>query len=397
MWGFDEMTCLNAFSNASGRSSTSTSRAISLNRLDCSGSSGLSLSVIAYSLFSKNAKFNCPFITRLRNRQRATDPFSFLMHTNRLISQALSFGTQQRQIGPFLIVHAQLCAVGHTEIKLSQIPLQVLFAHLLVNPNQTALENAEIALGGVGMHPAIVAIARKLFLVFNGFVLANRHQEFVRLRAIGMQNGSGFHALLNGLPHLAHAALINHFGTDRAAALYKGDETLVVRPHNPVVGAGLAGRDDLSLIGLDNDAGTANRVSGTGVHRLTDAVTKEPRGFQTATKSALQLTSADAFLAAAHEVHGLQPNPKRHVAGLKNGAHADGIRLFAGIALVQARTGGFAVQLANALSAFAVKAYRAMRPEFGFHIRESGFFIVEMLGGKCGLHGGNSLTAITTY
>jgi hypothetical protein len=305
--------------------------------------------------------------------------------------------TQQRQIGPFLIVHAQLCSVGHTEIKFGQIPLQVLFAHLLINPNQTALKNAEIALGGVGMHSAIVAIARELFLVLNGFVLASRHQEFVRLSAVGMQYGSGFHALLNGLPHLAHAALINHFGTDRSAAFNQSDKTPVFGPHFPVSGAGFWGGDDFSLICLDNDAGTANRVSRTGVHRFTDAVAKEPRGFQPTAKSALQLAGADAFLAAAHEVHGLQPDPQRHVAGFENGPHADGKRFLTGIALVQARTGGFAVQLANALGPFAVKAYRTMGPQFGFDIRKGGVFVVEMIGGKCGLHGGNSLTTITTY
>jgi hypothetical protein len=85
------------------------------------------------------------------------------------------------------------------------------------------------------------------------------------------------------------------------------------------------------------------------------------------------------------------------VAGLENGAHPDGERLLAGVAFVQARAGGFAVQLADALTAIALKAYRAIRPQLGFDIRKGGVFVVEMIGGKCGLDGGNSLAAISTH
>jgi transposase len=52
--------------------------------------------VSPYSFSMNNGKDNCPSTTRLRNRQRAFGPFSFLIGANRLMGKALALGTRQR-------------------------------------------------------------------------------------------------------------------------------------------------------------------------------------------------------------------------------------------------------------------------------------------------------------
>jgi hypothetical protein len=48
-----------------------------------------------------------------------------------------------------LIVHAQRNAIRIAEVKLGQVAVQVGFADVLIDANQAALQDAEIALDGV--------------------------------------------------------------------------------------------------------------------------------------------------------------------------------------------------------------------------------------------------------
>lgn len=81
-------------------------------------------------------------------------------------------------------------------------------------------------------------------------------------------------------------------------------------------------------------------------------------------------------------MHGLKPEMQTNMAGLEDGAHADGEGLAAGIAFVKAGTGGLALQTADANGFFAVRADRAFRPKPGFHVLERFVLIVEVRGGK---------------
>ena len=67
-----------------------------------------------------------------------------------------------------------------------------------------------------------------------------------------------------------------------------------------------------------------------------DAMAKEPSALVGHFQGAVHLVGANALLAAAHKVDGLQPLVERNVAFLKNGAHADGELAFAVRALVEA-------------------------------------------------------------
>jgi hypothetical protein len=107
-------------------------------------------------------------------------------------------------------------------------------------------------------------------------------------------------------------------------------------------------------------------------------VTEEPRGFHAAPEHPLYLAGRDTFLAGAHEVDDLEPQPQRQVARLEQGANPHGEWLPAAVALVKAGTGAFASELAYALPLPAMVADRAIGPQPGFDIGESGFFIVEV-------------------
>ena len=56
-------------------------------------------------------------------------------------------------------------------------------------------------------------------------------------------------------------------------------------------------------------------------------------GLHAAFQGPLDLAGRETLLAAGHEVDDLQPDMKRHMAGLENGSHPDGERFPAGVAL----------------------------------------------------------------
>ena len=63
---------------------------------------------------------------------------------------------------------------------------------------------------------------------------------------------------------------------------------------------------------------------------------KVPRSFHATAKHPLKLPRADAFLAGAKQMDGLQPHAKRQVTILENRTLAYGKGLAAGVALVKA-------------------------------------------------------------
>ena len=115
---------------------------------------------------------------------------------------------------------------------------------------------------------------------------------------------------------------------------------------------------------------------------------EEPCGFHAPAEGALKLATAEMpFLLAAKQINGLKPNVQLDMAGLKNGPHADGEGLAAGVALVQADAGCFAFEGSAIVHDPAVRADAPERPQPSFDVGEGGFFTMEMIGGKSGLHG----------
>jgi hypothetical protein len=113
-------------------------------------------------------------------------------------------------------------------------------------------------------------------------------------------------------------------------------------------------------------------------------MSEEPSGLHAALKHPLDLASGDALLTGAHKMDDLKPEMQRKVAGLENGAHADGKGLAALVALVEALASSFASKLLDALavSIAAMMANWPIRPKARLNISESFVFVLEVWGVK---------------
>ena len=149
---------------------------------------------------------------------------------------------------------------------------------------------------------------------------------------------------------------------------------------------------DEGFVAFDDLASAAERRSENAVllgHGFPDAVAEEPGGFHGALQDALNLARADPLLGSAHQMDDLQPQMQRQMRAFEDGPLADRELPAAGIALVKAEARRCTVHASYALNLATVSAHRAIRPQFGFHIGERGFFILQVRGGKSGLGHGN--------
>jgi hypothetical protein len=141
----------------------------------------------------------------------------------------------------------------------------------------------------------------------------------------------------------ADAAMVHRHRSDIAAALHKA-ENVSVRLAAETGELSFAGIGDRGFVCFYGLAGTAklSSVRCRG-HRFPNPVAKKPSGFHAAIEHPLNLARRDAFLRTVKQVDDLQPQMQGKVAILENRPHANREWLFAGIALVQARTGRLAV------------------------------------------------------
>jgi hypothetical protein len=214
-------------------------------------------------------------------------------------------------------------------------------------------------------------------VVVNAFMLREA-SEFVVLRLVSDQTAIGAH---KGAQVLADAAMIERHGTDIAASFDKTENLWIVSTAAEVCWPlGLARLCQFRFVGFHCLASAAKRTSRNWRHCLPDTHSKEPCGFHAALEHPLDLTGANAFLAGAEQVDHLQPQVQAEVAILENGAHTHREGLFAGVTFVEAGTGRFAAQLADPLSAAAMVAYRAIRPQSRLHESESCRLGLELRG-----------------
>jgi hypothetical protein len=304
-------------------------------------------------------------------RRRLTQ-LGFLM--SRLIGQPFALEALQRNVGALRIIDAKFRASIHTEIKLSQISVQVLLIHVLIHADEAALEDREEPFQGVGVH--IAARPFELGVIDRLVLLLGRHDELVRLRAVGDQTAVLVQMFDQGT---AHVAMIQVHGTDRAATLDQ-DEDLgrgLGIQRGPSGLAGLGRLRQIGFVGLDGLTFAADRAA-VVLYSLPDAMAQEPGGFHAAAKHSLKLPGADAFLAGAHQVDDLEPQVQRQVAGFEDGAHADSERLLAGVALAEAGPSSFPAQAADAAGLAAMRADRAIGPEPRLNIFERSGFVLQV-------------------
>jgi hypothetical protein len=184
----------------------------------------------------------------------------------------------------------------------------------------------------------------------------------------------------------AHGAVVvQQLGPNVAATLHKAHYDWIMRLAAKSSRAlRLAGARQFGFVGLNGLAKAAKLGRIAGSHGMADAVSKVPSGFHAATKEALKLAGGDAFLAAAKQMDGLEPQPQGKVTVLKDGANADRKRLPTGVALAQADAGRLALKPPNrgAIGVLAMRTHGSSRPKLSLNVGKSGFLIVKTQIGK---------------
>src|SRR5205085_7122017 len=147
--------------------------------------------------------------------------------------------------------------------------------------------------------------------------------------------------------------VINFYGTRLAAALNWGNNSAHIastfatlptelRVQSPFRAALFVPVE--SLINLQYLAFAADWIGAVIFHGFANAMPNEPAGFEIDAENAAELVGAETLLAAAHQVHGLEPNVQRHMAFLKDGVDLDGERLPARPTFVDADPVALALQ-----------------------------------------------------
>ncbi len=304
----------------------------------------------------------------------------FRLAMSRFISQSLAFETLQRDFSALGIVDTHFFAGVHPEIEFGQVSVKMLLVHVLINPDKSALEDAEIALKRVGVniaaHPFALGVIDRFMLT------RSRHDELVGSRSVSDQAAILVQMLVHGA---SDVAMIQVHGAEIPVALDQGEyhRSGFRIQSGPDGFAGLGRLGEVGFVGFNGLAKSADLTT-VILHGFTDTMSEEPCGFHAAIEHALNLPGADSFLAGAHQMDDLQPKMQRQVAGLENGPHAHGERLLAAVALAEPRPSGLAVQAADAISAAAKCANWAVRPEMRFDVNEGSGFVFKMGGVQYG-------------
>jgi hypothetical protein len=202
------VTFLNARSAPASVSSASASRAASMNRLDCSGSSfGRSFLAMHGSIAHYRSRF---LPRRLNGNSSCSGALGFHGAVRYLIRQTLSGEAFERDIGALFVIVAQLGAGVLAKIELRQIAVKVFAIDVLIHADKAALQNRKEAFQSVGMHVA----ARPFELGMIDKLVACDRREFVVGGAVRNKTAILVHVLAND----AHgAAVIQHRRSDIAA------------------------------------------------------------------------------------------------------------------------------------------------------------------------------------
>jgi hypothetical protein len=361
---------LNARFAPSADSSAPACIAASMKRLDCSGLSCLDGGLGGLRSIGAAITQPRPYGYRL-----------YRLDTNCFVSEPLALAAADRNSRALTVVDAKLDAGVVPEIEFSQVPLEMLAVDMLIGADQAAFEDRKEAFEGVGMH----VIPRPLEFGMIDAVVPLQHQ-LVMLSFVGHEAA----VLVDvSADHVADPAMIDHERAHVAAALNEAQDNSV-GPLATGATFGLARIGDGGFVGFNGLASAAHGSGRAGVHSEPDAMAEVPCGFHAAAEHPLKLAGADAFLAGAQQMDGLQPEPQGQVAVLENGADSHGEGLAAGVALAQPRPSGLAAQASDfcLIDVAAMRANGTIGPKFAFDILESGVLVMEAVIRKDGVgHG----------
>ena len=309
------------------------------------------------------------------------------------IGEALADDALHGQRGALYVVYAQRNAIGIAEVKLAQIPVQVLLFAVLVDALHTAFENRIETFNGVGADDVAFAFREAVHVgVARVFVRAVGHgivacellaQIVVVLALIGIDAGFLGDVGANDRHEVADRHPIDMEATRATAALNEGEHDVAVLR---TASAEFLGRAlDLAhqgFIDLDNFASAAHRLYADNPHSLADAMRHEPRGLEGDAQGPGKLVARNSLFGRAEQVHRLKPDVHRDMAVLEHGPNLHGELLAALVAFIEANPGRLALHFANAFDPAAVRANGAFRPYAGFNPRDSGGFILQNSGGQ---------------
>lgn len=299
------------------------------------------------------------------------------------ISEPLPNDTLERVIGAGNVVNAQGNAVVVPEIELGQIPLKMRLGNVMIDTDDTALHDREIALDGVGMRVATNILANS---VVHSLVFEVLMDVAILARVVG--HDGGFRVEL--FPQDGAKIVPGDVGhMERTNAPITLDE----REYGLLAGAadfsGALGAVPILLLAADVGFVRFNKLADTThwrritvPHGFTDAMRHEPSGLESDAQGPMKLIGANALLAGRDQEDGLQPDMQLHMAGLEDGANLYGEGLAALIALVEAQAGALAFQLSAAIHDAAMRADAALWPNMRLYELVGGFFVVKVRGRK---------------
>ena len=305
------------------------------------------------------------------------------LRTSCLIHEPLAAYAFEQLISALHVIHAPLDAIAVPEIKLGQIPMQMLLRAMLVNAFHAALEYGKETFDGIRMNRAINAGNIFPRAMVNRAVLreGQRERRIVR-RVVGhyprflgdvsaqdRHNGCGLQVFDD---HAARTA---------SGTVNQRQNLMLLRVSGLRLRLGLVSADE-RFICLDHAALTSEWSKRALAHRFADTVRHKPCALERNAKRAVQLIRANALLARRDQEDRLQPETQGNVAGLEDRPDLDRERLAAVVALVRADARTFAIHRAVALDAAAMRADGAFRPDTRFDESVSGFFVVKVCGGK---------------
>lgn len=320
--------------------------------------------------------------TRRHNRGRLfPDLGSFPSSASRSIGQPLAFGASEGEIGPLNVVNAKSRPVAVAEIELGKIPLKMGWRDMLIHAIDAALQDGEVTFDSVG-----IDFTAHVFLgaVEHGAMLCEVPSDMgVDLMFVGNEAAVLVGMTRDERPEACRSDARNVKAADLPATLDQRHDRLLGRGR--AIGAAFMVAPDVGLVGLDGlPSATKRRGEDIAVflHGFPNPMAQKPGGLHAAAQGALKLARADALLRGRHEVDHLQPHPKRHMAGLEDGANAYSEGLTTGVALPKPGAGALAAQSASLSDNAAMGTHRTVRPQPSLDIGDRGLFVVEMLGGK---------------
>lgn len=254
----------------------------------------------------------------------------------------------------------------------------MLRADILIDTTNAELENTEEAFDAVGGHVAGHVL---VIVVINSLVTRKARTSLaVERRAVGHQTCTrcdlAFRQRLEGVSSDSRDVE----GTNAALAFNQRHNLLLLAAMTAFAKA--SGLAEGGFVRFYNPAAAraTEHIALTISHGQTDAMTHEPCGLEGHTQSAMELVSADAFLAGGDQVDCLQPQMQGNVTVFEDNADANSEGLAALIALVNAKASAITFQLANTLHRAATWARSAIWPDACFNEGEGRFFVVEVRG-----------------